>query len=127
MKPITNSETVEIVLTQGQAKYKLPTVTNFRNAKIKAIDVLRVGDVTKSPLGAALCNETALKSAHMIYNVNGIEALKSHPLATMNAGYLNGRLFEVGDLVMNLDKTEISFSNAGAIVTGEALCIVFYW
>lgn len=128
MYPTKNSETIEIQLTAGQGKYKFPSQTNFNNQAIKALEVHRVTKVTKSALGSALCNETALKTASLtLVGKDGKESIKDQPAVSMTPEYLNGQRFEVQDMVITLDKSILNFSDSSAIVSGEVFLMTVYW
>lgn len=124
---INNVEVVSIKLQTSNTQFSLPILENLRGKKITAIEVFPISEVPTDRINQANCNATAFKQASLTLSINGKEKVKDLPLQSLVVSNNSGTIKEFGEVVINDQKSYISFSSTSNLVANEVIIIAFYY
>lgn len=124
---IDNVEVISIKLKAGNTRFNFPIIENIRGKKIVAIESWLVANVPSDALGQTNCNKTAFDKGFLTLSSNGKEVVKDIPLNSLAVVNNNGVIKELNELVINDQKSYVSFSNATGIVADEVVILALYY
>ena len=126
--PIENAEVVRVLINNvANTKFNFPTDENLKGKKIVSIEAFRYSDITASSMGEPVLNDNAFAKAFLTIKAGKEERIRELPLACLNAAKNNGLVKFFNDIVPDLQKSYISFSDTYDLVKGEVVFLVFYF
>jgi hypothetical protein len=127
-QPIQNVELIEVkIKSTATTRFGFPINADLKGKKVSAIEVIAVADTTKTPLGDAVLNATAQKKGYLTLNANGKEKVKNLPLSSLIASNNNGLVKEFDNILIDFDKSYISFSETTGLVADEVVLLAVYF
>lgn len=125
---IQNCELVTVKVANASAtRFPFPISENLRGKKITAIEVYKLADVSKSPMNEANLNDTARLKGFVTLQTAGKEKVKDMPLNTLIASNNNGLVKEFDGIVIDFQKSYITFSETSGLVANEVVMLNFYF
>lgn len=139
--PIQNCELVEVKITNtSQQRFNFPDIPNIKGKRVTAIQVFKASDIAKSPSGLNLLGtgtSAAFGDAFVTLHTAGKEKIKELPLTALHTASNNGLMKNFGEsdkqkgyipgVLIDPQKSIVSFSRTSSLTLDEAVLFVFYY
>jgi hypothetical protein len=120
-------ELFEVQITGSGLKWPIGDKDNLRNAKVNAIMIHKVGEVSIAPSGRAVLADADFKKAYVTLSIGGEESIDSIPLTVFNTSDNDGRLFVFKTpKKISWEKSHFDFASAASVTNSSIVVTVFY-